>query len=103
MLSRLGKRVGRSIPFHLKIDTGMGRLGFNFMDDLEDITAVDALQMILKDRSLELEGIITHFGNADSQDPSYTGLHLQRSINFLNHVKKAGIPVPFIRRILRQS
>ena len=96
VLSRLGKRASRSIPFHLKIDTGMGRLGFNFMDDLEDITAVGALQMIVKDRYLKLEGIMTHFGNADSQDPSYTGLQLQRFINFLNHVKKAGISVPFI-------
>ena len=68
-LNALGQRKGSMIPVHLKIDTGMGRLGVWHEDAAELFQLIEALPQ------LKLEGIYTHFSSADS-DPDFT--HLQR-------------------------
>lgn len=55
-------RSGRRLRYHLKIDTGMNRLGFRF-DNLRR-----TLPALLASPNLELDGIYTHFATADSPD-----------------------------------
>lgn len=55
-------RVGRRLHYHLKIDTGMNRLGFRF-DNLRR-----TLPPLLASRNLELEGVYTHFATADEPE-----------------------------------
>ena len=50
------------IKTHIKLDTGMGRLGFNCKKELPDVRAV------LNLKNLENQGIFTHFASADSYD-----------------------------------
>ena len=64
--SRLG---GASVKVHLKVDTGMGRLGFSFNEFSADIS--DALRTVRSVASLpgvELEGLYTHFASADAAE-----------------------------------
>ncbi len=63
--SRVGKVAGKSIPVHLKIDTGMGRLGVWH----EEAPAL--YKKIIKNPHLKLDGIFTHFSSADS-DQKFT-------------------------------
>ena len=63
--SRIGKEAAKSIPVHLKIDTGMGRLGV-WHDE-----APALYEKIIKNPHLRLEGIFTHFPSADS-DQKFT-------------------------------
>ena len=63
--SRIGKLAGRPIPVHLKIDTGMGRLGVWHEEALRVFNKIDASSHLL------LDGVYTHFSSADS-DPEFT-------------------------------
>ena len=57
-------RYNRRLRYHLKIDTGMNRLGFRF-DNLRR-----TLPALLASRNLELEGLYTHFATADVPESS---------------------------------
>ncbi len=59
-LSDLGRRLGVRIPVHVKIDTGMGRLGL-LADGLERLPRYDGVH---------IEGIATHFACAETDDPA---------------------------------
>jgi alanine racemase len=66
-------RYRRTIPYHLKIDTGMNRLGFRF-DNLRR-----TLPELLASANLELAAVYTHFATAD--DPG-SGLFEQQRVRF---------------------
>ncbi|WP_373565495.1 alanine racemase, partial [Clostridium sp. DSM 1985] len=51
---------------HLKVDSGMGRLGIRTTDEARRIETT-----IAKDNQLQLEGIYTHFATADQLETSY--------------------------------
>ncbi len=59
--------AGERVFVHIKIDTGMGRIGVR---DCEELTAVE--QTILGDERFYLEGVYTHFATADELDTTYT-------------------------------
>ena len=63
-------RYGQRLPYHLKIDTGMNRLGFRF-DNLRR-----TLPELLGSERLDLDAVYTHFGTAD--DPSSALFEQQR-------------------------
>jgi alanine racemase len=65
-LSASATRLGRKVKVHLKIDTGMGRLGVR---PEEAVSFADFLAGL---PHLELEGAFTHFASADSRDTSST-------------------------------
>ncbi len=71
-LSREAERRGKSIRIHVKIDTGMGRLGLHGRD------AADAIMQISAMRGLELTGIMSHFSEADLADSAYARTQLER-------------------------
>ena len=64
-LSAAAVAAGKTLTIHVKVDTGMGRLGFVGPAVNEEIRALCALP------GLEAEGIFTHFANADG-DEAYT-------------------------------
>jgi alanine racemase len=54
------------LPVHIKLDTGMGRIGIRTRGDLKIIE-----QMLKEDQCFHLEGIYTHFATADELDQTY--------------------------------
>jgi alanine racemase len=62
--SKEAKKRGKKIPVHLKVDTGMGRIGF-----LSE-KSVSAAAFISHMEGVELEGLLSHFSEADSNDSS---------------------------------
>lgn len=83
-----GRNAGRPIPVHLKIDTGMGRLG------VWHEQAPGVYELIRGAKHVRLEGIFTHFSSADS-DSAYT--KFQRKL-FVETLKK--LPALRPRRLL---
>jgi len=59
-LSKLARSRNRKIKVHIKIDTGMGRLGFWHEDAIEFIKKIAGLKNII------IDGIFTHFPNAEA-------------------------------------
>jgi alanine racemase len=88
-LSRAGAERDDQIRIHVKVDTGMGRLGL-LPDDV--VPFVLDLQKL---PNLVLEGIFTHFSMAD-QDPGYTRWQIDRFHEVLAALSEAGVEIPLI-------
>ena len=65
-VSTLARRLGRIIPVHIKVDTGMGRFGVLPDEVLPFVARVSALSGVW------IEGLFTHFAVADLADKEYT-------------------------------
>ncbi|MGA1825871.1 MAG: alanine racemase [bacterium] len=81
-LSQLAVERRCQVPVHIKVDTGLGRLGFR-MD-----TILDTLKRIMALPNITVEGIFTHCANAD--DPSFTHMQLDRFKNLLAELQSLG-------------
>ena len=97
-LSEKGHQAGTKIKVHLKLDTGMGRLGMLLNrglgspegipadeDTVKDITAMERLP------GLEMEGIMTHFASSDSADKTYAERQFQIFMDFIQRLRRAGV------------
>lgn len=77
-LQQAGAAQGLCVPVHLKLDTGMGRLG------VRDPGAAQTLARTIADSShLFLEGIFTHFACADEREEAYTRMQCARFVDML--------------------
>jgi alanine racemase len=77
-------------PVHVKVDTGMGRLG------LLPEEALELLQSPLFKGPLRPEGLMTHLADADGEDPTYTHTQLQRFAEVTNRLAIIGLSMPLI-------
>jgi alanine racemase len=100
-LSAQAGRRGKKIKIHIKVDSGMGRLGLLLGDVAGSRPEKDAAAACLQDvgtisrlAGLEVEGIFTHFATADSADKSYANTQLERFINFLAILRREGLSPP---------
>ncbi len=84
-LHRAAQRRKTPIPVHLKIDTGMGRLGVPW-SEFEEF-----FQKILLLNGLKVTGLTSHFGQADEKERSYNQLQWKRFSAVLERVHRAGI------------
>ena len=90
-LNKALEGTGRKLTVHLKIDTGMTRLGF-FADQPEQTLA--ALVEVAQLPNLYIEGVFMHFCVADSraeEDVSFTKLQYKRFMDMLSAMEGAGI------------
>ena len=83
------KKKGIRATVHLKVDTGMGRLGF----PVEEEGAAQIKEVCLLP-GLQVEGIYTHFAAADETDKSYTRWQLDRFLSLLNNLEHQGLSFP---------
>ncbi len=87
LLSRKAQKIGKHLDIHVMIDTGMGRLGLNMNNALEDLCTIENMQ------GISLRGVLSHFSDADLSDRTYAIFQL----NEFNSIRKA-----FYRRIGRK-
>lgn len=73
---------GDVLPVHIKIDTGMGRLGVRNKEELKKVE-----EWILENKHFHLEGVFTHFATADELDPAYFETQLASFEEMLNAMK----------------
>jgi alanine racemase len=82
----VAKRVKARV--HLKIDTGMERIGTHWY------SAVRLLEASLQVRNVEVEGIFTHFANADAADLGSARIQLERFQEVLRFYERRSLPTP---------
>ncbi len=95
-LSRNAVASGVTVKIHLKLDTGMGRLGFDCRNaDCAGLTeAIDALKL----PALEYEGVFTHFSVADGTDTDtrkFTDAQYKRFLNCVEKIEAAGFKAKY--------
>lgn len=84
---------GQRIRAHLKVDTGMERVG------VRDTDAEPFLELSLACKNVEIEGIYSHYANADSPDLTHAKLQLERFNEVLRFYEKHSLPPPPLRHI----
>lgn len=73
------------IPVHLKIDTGMGRLG------VPHVEADKFLELIKSLEGIRVEGLLSHFASADEHDKSFSNQQLERFRRILSQAQDIGL------------
>ncbi|MDD4509038.1 MAG: alanine racemase, partial [Eubacteriaceae bacterium] len=73
---------------HVKVDTGMGRIGYRWDEAADEIEKLAALP------GIKLYGLFTHFATADCKDKSFTQLQMKRYMDVVRDIKSRGINIP---------
>jgi alanine racemase len=80
--------MGKTATVHLKIDTGMERIGVHWY------SAEKLLEASLSCRHVQVEGIFTHFADADGADLTRPRLQLERFLEVLRFYERRSLPAP---------
>ncbi len=88
-VSELAVSMGKKAYLHIKLETGMSRLGF-----APEKESVDAILCIAGLPNLEVEGIFTHFAKADETDKAYTFMQLETYHRMVSALERRGLSVP---------
>lgn len=89
-LSDAAGRIGKTAKLHIKLDTGMNRIGFKctkecFDDSLAEIVKISGLP------NLNMEGIFTHYFKADSIDKTSAMSQLSMYTNMIDRLEEVGV------------
>jgi alanine racemase len=102
MISMEGTRLNKKVKIHIKVDTGMGRLGIVcdelVLPDSSKACRREVVGTILKIASLpglDIEGIYTHFANSDRADKSHARRQFAMFTDILDDLKKHGCEIRF--------
>jgi alanine racemase len=89
-LAKAAHSLRASYPIHLKVETGMGRLGFS----PEELRAL--LDDPLLRSSLHVEGLMTHLADADGKDGTFTERQLDAFGAVLEQIRQCGLILPLV-------
>lgn len=86
LLNECAKKHNKTAKVHVKIETGLGRLGF-FPED----ESIEKIKEIKSLKNLFVEGIFTHFACADNKDNDYTHIQYEKFYAFLKKLDSENI------------
>ncbi|MCR5053606.1 MAG: alanine racemase [Lachnospiraceae bacterium] len=89
VLSDRASSMGKDVSVHIKIDTGMGRIGF-----LPNRESLDEILRISKLPNIRMEGIFTHFSRADEEDKSFAEEQLDLFLQVIKELSDDGLEFP---------
>jgi alanine racemase len=89
VLSDVAVKMNQTARVHIKLDTGMGRLGFRSGEK-----AVQEILEISKLPGIEIEGMFTHFAKADEKDKTSVNHQLDLYMQMANALEEAGLTIP---------
>lgn len=87
-LSEAAVSMGRRASVHVKVDTGMGRIGLPTINQ-----AVDFIESVARLPGIDLEGAFTHFASADEPDKDYTIRQLEKFLEVIEGARSRGIDI----------
>lgn len=88
-LSDVAVSLGKQTPIHIKIDTGMGRIGFAPTEK-----SVDIVEKVSHLPGVFIEGVFTHFARADEKTIQAAKEPFARYMQFVQELEKKGIRIP---------
>lgn len=84
------KQAGKTISGLLKVDTGMGRIGYR----PDDPSAIDEIKKITELEGLKIKGTISHLATADAADKTYAHEQELQYDKFYESLEAAGVHIP---------
>ncbi len=88
-MSDTAEKMGKKAKVHIKLDTGMSRIGFK-----QDEESLEAIKKISKLPGIEIEGCFTHFATMDEKDKTKAMKQFERYMDFVKKIEDAGIKIP---------
>jgi alanine racemase len=88
-LARVASAVGKRAPVHVKVHTGMSRYGVRWDE------ALPLIETIIAEKSLRLEGVMTHFAQSDETDKTFANLQFARFNEVLNGMTARNLAVEY--------
>ena len=83
-------KVGQKAKVHIKVDTGMGRIGIT-----PDEEGLEFVRFLMGHPELEVEGIFTHFAKSDEEDKTSAYHQLELFQNFIDRIQtELGLTIP---------
>lgn len=95
-ISKEAVKVGKRAKVHLKLETGMGRIGASVENIGILASAISSLPGVF------LEGVFSHFADADSSDKKFTAMQLRKFQGAIEEIKRYKITIP-IRHIAESA
>lgn len=89
-MAKVAMSMGEKALLHIKIDTGMGRIGFPVSEE-----SADTIQKINELEGVEVEGMFTHFAKADETDQSFTIAQHEKFLWMQNAMKERGVSIRY--------
>lgn len=90
-ISQMAAREGVTAYMHIKLDTGMTRLGFDTSQ-----ASVESIHRISKMNNVCMEGIFTHFAKADETDKTFTQRQIKDFIWMTDKLKEKGVEFEYV-------
>jgi alanine racemase len=90
-------QMGLPARVHLKVDTGMERIGVHYY------SAEGLLEASLRCQHVTIEGIYSHFASADSADLTYAHLQIERFQEVLHFYERHSLPPPPLRHMANSA
>mgnify|MGYP000533378779 CR=1 FL=1 len=88
-MSKAAVKLNHEVKLHIKIDTGMGRIGF-----LPNEKTLETIMTIAAFPKVQIEGIFTHFAEADVTNSSFTQEQIQIFKELVGKLEKRGLYIP---------
>ena len=89
-LAEAAAKAGKKAKVHIKVDTGMGRIGITPDDE-----GLDFVKFVMEHPGLEVEGIFTHFAKSDEADKTSANHQLELFQNFIDRIQsELGLEIP---------
>lgn len=89
-LQKAAETTGKAIKAHIKVDTGMNRIGI-----APDETGLRFMEDLMNREGIEIEGIFTHFAGSDQRDKSGAERQLERFRDFTDRAERElGLKIP---------
>ena len=89
-LAAAAAKVGQKAKVHIKVDTGMGRIGIT-----PDEEGLEFVRFLIEHPELEVEGIFTHFAKSDEEDKTSANHQLTLFQNFIDRIQtELGLAIP---------
>lgn len=92
-LNEAAKKLNTVVDIHVKIDTGMGRLGFLIDDENMDST-IENIIKIYNLSNIHLKGIFTHLSDADGYEKGFTKGQYEKFNNVIDILKENNVEIP---------
>lgn len=89
-LSEEALKQGKKASVHIKVDTGMGRIGVQPDDTIEFAKKLKALE------GLSVDGLFTHFPTSDETDRAFTLTQISTVKKIVEGLSRNGIKIPFV-------
>jgi len=87
--SKKAEELGKDALVHIKLDTGMGRIGF-----LPNEKSLEEIEKVSKLKNIKIQGIFSHMSKADEENKTYANMQFEKFMHMCTALEQKGVSLP---------